>query len=283
VWMRRNSIVIFVLTIGLTGLLRADDQNSVPFRLHGRSLIVVKGSMGPLRNLTFLVDTGTSRTMVRQGVARKLGLTGQPAKVWAFSQVVEVERALLPELRLGPLHVTDNHVLIADFTNVERSLGIRVDGIIGMDVLGNRCFRVDYKSRRLRFGRRQQWQASAPFAADTPYLVVAGTIDNRRLRLLVDTGADHIVLFAEQLDAGWRDSLLLPGAATATQMTGATELRPTRTVQVNIGDGKARPLNVFVLQVGEERYPYDGVLGVRALRSAQVQFDFENMQLSWEP
>ena len=55
----------------------ADSPNEVPFKLYRGYVIVVRGSIGGLKNLNFLVDTGAVPSVVDARIARKLHLRGQ--------------------------------------------------------------------------------------------------------------------------------------------------------------------------------------------------------------
>src|SRR6516162_6080235 len=71
---------------------RADDRGSVVaannqeilFELSHSFLIVVRGRLGPLDSLKFILDTGTSRSVVDRKTAEKLDLQRHPAYIGHF-------------------------------------------------------------------------------------------------------------------------------------------------------------------------------------------------------
>ena len=66
----------------LSALTLADDSpNKVPFKLYRGYVIVVRGTIGGLKNLNFLVDTGAVPSVVDAHIAQKLHLRGQAGRV----------------------------------------------------------------------------------------------------------------------------------------------------------------------------------------------------------
>jgi hypothetical protein len=58
----------------LTAWAQDPDAISIAMKLRDGFLVVAKGSIGPLNDLTFLLDTGTSRTLIDSHVSKKLQL-----------------------------------------------------------------------------------------------------------------------------------------------------------------------------------------------------------------
>lgn len=63
----------------------------VPIELKNGYLVTVKGSVGGLNEVTFLVDTGTSRTLMDSHLAQQLQLAGVPDKLTVFDRDLRVE------------------------------------------------------------------------------------------------------------------------------------------------------------------------------------------------
>src|SRR5579859_4147713 len=91
-----------------TSLIGADDRTvltngEVPFKLYRDYAIVAQGSAGARNKLNFLIDTGSSSTVVDTSLARKLRLARSPRKISVLGSTVGVEEAVVPSLGLGPL------------------------------------------------------------------------------------------------------------------------------------------------------------------------------------
>ena len=66
-------------------------------------------------------------------------------------------------------------------------------------MLHQTSFQVDFRSRRIHLGRNQQPEISIPFVPNVPYPVVEASIDGHSEKLLLDTGADSLAVFADRL------------------------------------------------------------------------------------
>src|SRR5215472_17814717 len=75
------------------------ERKDIPFELQNGYLIVVRGSIGKLKNLSFVVDTGSSRTIVDERIARKLHLShlGSVEQL-APGHALEMRRTIVEEL-----------------------------------------------------------------------------------------------------------------------------------------------------------------------------------------
>src|SRR5207247_1811466 len=136
----------------LTGWAQSSSPTWLPIELKDGYLVIVKGSIGGLSNLTFVVDTGTSRTLMDAPIATQLRLTGAAHKLTAFDREVEVKLVILPDLQLGVIHAESPRVIATDLSGTAERLGIHVDAIVGIDILRLSSFSIDYDSRRLWFG-----------------------------------------------------------------------------------------------------------------------------------
>jgi hypothetical protein len=119
-------------------------EGTVSFDLYHGYLIVARGSAGPLKGLTFLLDTGASPTVLDPRLARKLHLEQFPASISVLGGSVQAEMAIVPSLNFGPMQRDNISVLIEDLSFLQKALPVRVDGVIGLDVLGQSAFVIDY-------------------------------------------------------------------------------------------------------------------------------------------
>ena len=86
------------------GVAAANETNEVPFKLYRGYVIVARGSIGNLRNLNFLIDTGAVPSVLDRRIAKKLHLTGSFEKLSVFTNELEAQRVIAPEVSLGPFH-----------------------------------------------------------------------------------------------------------------------------------------------------------------------------------
>jgi predicted aspartyl protease len=173
-----------------------EPAQSVRFQLYRGYLIVVHGSIGAAKNLNFFLDTGATPALLDSGVARKLHLHGEESvSIVRLDRRTLAEETTLPSLEIGPLKRSNLRVVTADLSFYEKVLPVRIDAVVGLDVLGQRPFVIDYPGRVIRFESAPAMQVSLPLRLDQGVAVFDAEIDYTPVHLLFDTGAGSIVLF----------------------------------------------------------------------------------------
>src|SRR5262245_48568793 len=89
----------------------ADD--SIPFQLRGGFLIVVDVKVGPLSGLKFILDTGTTHSVLDARTADKLSLSRQDATVLNFNRQLKIGWSIVPEFEIGSLHIHNLRMMVA--------------------------------------------------------------------------------------------------------------------------------------------------------------------------
>ena len=115
---------ILAFTIVLATALPVTGQsegNDIPFKLHNGYLIVVKGSIGKLKNLSFVIDTGSYRSVLDERIARKLHLKSAGSiEELAPNHIVQMDSVLVPELTWGDATKTSFSALVFDLSPISR-------------------------------------------------------------------------------------------------------------------------------------------------------------------
>ena len=273
------SAVVATVLLSWTPLLSLETVAEVPFELYQHHLIVTKGTIGPLNGLSLLIDTGTIPSMVDGRIARKLHMQAEPSMLVAFGQRVAIQSTILNGFRIGARQPGSVPAGVSDLSYLE---GVRIDAIVGLDVLARTSFSIDYRKRVLRFSADGREESVAPLELAWPFLTVQMTIGGQQVRLLVDTGSSDLVLFKSRMPAAlspipWR------GDKTVQYASGAARLQRLDLRQVRLGAHVWDRLPAWALDRLLDGYPpsVDGVLGVLALGCQRVQFDFEKSEFGW--
>ena len=248
----------------------------IPFRLYGDYAIVVRGSVGERHKLNFLIDTGSSSTVVADSLARKLRLARAPRKISVFDSTVVAEEAVVPSLRLGPLQVALLPVVVQDLSSLQEAFSVRIDAVVGIDVLSRSSFTVDYKGKKLIWGSLEP--LSDPVSCDPcfPYPTVRLEIGNRTLRVFVDTGAGELALFENR--TGVIPGTQVVGQETRTTIRGQVVVKTVEFHELTLGTTHWARREGSLM----EGSLFDGTLGPKWLRAKRVRFDFEHKIISWE-
>jgi len=252
---------------------------TVGFKLHDGYLIVVKCSVGDLRDLTALVDTGVTETTLDARIAKRLGLTTRPDTATFGTHDAGVQAISIPHIAFGPLNAENLAGIAIDLSPLTHRLGIRPDALIGMDVLRQGRFVIDYRARTITFDNLPKLLHSGTLIAHTRFALVAAQAEGKSLRLQVDTGFNAILIYGNRL------RLVAGGKMDAHSGTFGRDLnsRPGSVSQLNIGDWKGK--QIIVYETDEEplgQVEFDGLLGPAAIGIHRLAFDFEQGTMSWD-
>lgn len=190
-----TGLALLSLTVPALANNTSEHKSSVHFELYRDYLIVVNGAAGPLKGLHFVLDTGASPTILDSRLANNLHLEETPASISAVNGSVRATQTVLPNLEFGPLHKENLPVLIADLSFFQSATSVPIDGVIGLDVLGQSPFEIDYVAQKIHFGDLGSLAALLPVHLLAGLPIVEGEFNHSPVRLLMDTGASSVILF----------------------------------------------------------------------------------------
>jgi predicted aspartyl protease len=253
----------------------------LPIRLFWNYLVIVEGSIGNIQKLHFLVDTGVYPSIVDRKIAGSLGLAEQPARLNLANKSIQTGRVILPSLILGPVRVEGLPSLTQDLSYMQKTVGYKVDAIIGLDVLRRSSFTINYRTEEILFGLVEGLTFSAPFDADVPVVTIRTRLRNHQLRLVVDTGSPDVMLFESRMSD--TTGLQALGTQEAVNASGTLRLRKVWIPDVYLGQERiGGQAALIVNDHKDEGDNFDGVLGMKGAQLSKIAFDFERRRFSWE-
>lgn len=159
-------LMLAVLALGVTGCVshrrpRAPERTTVatkttvlPARIIS-NFFLVEAKQADGRIYRFMVDTGSSVTLVSPALAKALRETARPGPPQtvhvrgAAGGEVALESLTLKSLRLGDASFERVPALLYDFADLSGHLGLTLDGIIGFPLFRNTLLTLDYPGARL--------------------------------------------------------------------------------------------------------------------------------------
>ena len=185
-------------------------QIRIPFTLLNR-LIVVEVSVNGNFSMNFILDTGVNvPILIDPAMAQLLGLELHRKfllQVPGIRDSVVVHASSGNLLRVGKKVVARNmFVVVMDEQDMEflKILGQDIDGILGYDLFREFVVKINYQRQHLVLYRHEKFKPSRCFTS-LPLVIHNGkpmveiTFDYLQkpypLQMLVDTGANHILLF----------------------------------------------------------------------------------------
>ena len=252
-------------------------RNIISFELYRDYMIVVRGSAGPLKGLSFLLDTGATPSVLDAKLAAKLHLSVTPTSIAVLNGNVQGAAANLPSLQIGSTYSENIPVLVQDLSFLQKALPIRVDGIVGLDALGQSSFVIDYPSREIRFGAAPPMPDSIPLQLKEGLAIINATVNRAPVRLLLDTGASSLILFEDTPEFPDKSESSRPSAKTI----GDFERNRTRSINLRLGTMEFNRKPAFVVHNHKDAgHNFDGLISPAALGISQIAVDLDQGRLA---
>ncbi len=259
-----------------------EPKAEVHFRLASGYLIHLDGRIATTPNLTFLLDTGSTISIVDEHIAASFQSQSREAEALNFDKKLRWKVVEIPELHVGPIDARNAHVFVGHLKDYS-DFAENVDAIIGLDLLSRTDFTIDYDAEKIIFNPHRGLEM--PPASPEPIsrcIVVDGSIQQHRIRLLVDTGFPALLLY--------RDRLMkqIPKLTIIGNPKPVLIGKTMKANQVQIPDliVKSRNINTPVLLVNSSvpaaLSDIDGVIGPSVLKAHKLHFDLRHRTVEWE-
>jgi len=248
-------------------------DGTLSFTLYRGYLILAPGSAGTLKGLTFLVDTGASPTVLDPQLASKLHLQRLPASLTVLGGRVQAERAVVPSLTLGPMQSDNVPVFIEDLSFLQKVIPVRVDGVVGLDVLGQSAFTIDYAARQIHFGTLPALPDAIHAHVTGGLAILDAEVDGVPAHLLLDTGASSLFLFAQSMPGTVWD-LKVNAVQQRSDSIGEAHGKQVKLHSLRLGTAQFVQEPAFVVPDGShEGHPFDGLISPAGLGIRRVAID----------
>jgi len=273
-----------LMALAISSLMASalEKREEVPFKLYRGYVIVVRGSIGGLKNLNLLVDTGAVPSVLDVRIARRLHLQGRPGQVDVPTKALATEQVTVPDVEVGPLNIGRISAIVQDLSFAEEALGNRVDAMIGLDVLGQSPFTIDYESKKLVFGPVDPAFITASYSPNLPYAIVLLRVRQETLGVLVDTGASNLVLFQRGV-RNCRSAFNTVGRETWVSMGGDMAVAKVQLLNAYLGNEEWAQRVAYIPENSTRQLSgLAGLLGTVVL-GKRVAFDPVRKVVAWEP
>jgi predicted aspartyl protease len=259
---------------------RRERETMVKFDLYRGYLILTQGSAGPLNNLNLLLDTGTSSTILDQRLARRLHLVEKPALIGVANGRVQAGTATVPSIGIGPIRRNDFPVLVRDLDFLQRALSVPVDAVIGLDVLGQVSFMVDYTSREIHFGSPTLLPMSIPLHSKGGLATLDAELNHAPVHLLLDTGASSLILFETRMPKSVSGRSIV--IQRSTNLNGTFERKQVWLHSLKLGKAEFGQEPAFVIHDNRDAgRDFDGLISPAALGITKIAVDLERGVLAF--
>jgi predicted aspartyl protease len=267
------------LAIGSPG--PGPQQASIGFDLYWGYLMVARGSAGPFKGLNFLLDTGASPTVLDPRLAQRLHLQEFPASLAVLGGSVQAKSAIVPSLSFGPVQMDNISVLIEDLSFLQKALPVRLDGVIGLDVLGQNAFVIDYVVRQIHFGPLPALLNPIPFRVRDGLAIVDAAVNGVPARLLLDTGTSSLILYARNSAASVAD-VKITAPPRVPDKIGEFQRKQVTLHSLKLGSAEFKQEPAYVVPDGNHSgEAFDGLIGPAALGITRLAIDLGRGELAF--
>jgi predicted aspartyl protease len=219
----------------------ANRDSIVGFRLVRNYLVVVPVRINGKGPYDFILDTGTNTTIITPELASQLNLkpTGQVSLITP-SGAKAVPQAILGNLTLGTKSIERLEVIYDGLQGV-RSVDQDIRGILGQNFLSRFNYLIHYPKRQLEIEEEGEWEGRfqgtrLPMREDEGKQIIATLAlapFNRTLRLVLDSAASDVVIFASrtrmiEFDARRGEGFLL----TASSESSSAHMQQIEVLQI---------------------------------------------------
>jgi len=261
----------------------ADDsaRYEIPFQYTDGHMIVVHGSIGGRRNLQFVVDFGTTVTLLDREFASTQQPAGETLQVTHFSNNITSAEVVVSQLELGTMIIPNFRAYLMDLSQVP-AIPQGTAGVIGLDLLKKQSVMVDFVERRLVFGFQSDGEHHVPLVKCEVGYAVDAQWKGTPVKLALSTGVEVVTLDQERMRAKPIKLNTLKQGTLSTNFT-VTPVSYFETKDMRLSDLKLQGTGVL----RKMSWPYagdelDGFLPLLALNADRVIVDFDRGVLSWE-
>lgn len=261
----------------------AAEARDIPFEYTNGYLIAVRGSIGARTDLQFLVDFGTTYTIVDRRYAAEANRIedGQGLEVAHFSSSISAKDIVLPELVIGPIVMKDFHALLADLSDMP-AMPPNVAGVIGLDILQLNNITIDFAEQKLSLTSRVEGKHQASLETCLVGLAVNAKWKGAPIKLAISTGVDVVTLDQDRIKQGSYKPPKLKRGTMSTNFT-VTPVAVFETKGLVLSDtGLRGPGILRRMQWPIASDQLDGFLPLIALGTNRVSLDFERHLLLWD-
>ena len=255
----------------------------IPFEFVNGHLISVRGSIGSRANLQFLLDFGTTYTLLDRTLARELE-RGASLDVAHFSNSIRTSEVVLPELVVGNAVARDFHVYMMDISEMP-GVPTGVVGVIGMDFLERQNVTMDFGEMKITFlpqiEKNGAGEHSAPLAKRSVGYAVDAEWRGQPVKLVLSTGVEVVTLDQDRLREKPVTLRGIKAGIIGSNFT-ATPVSVFQTKEMTLNNVKLRGAGVLrKIDWPASGDDLDGFLPLTALRARYVTLDFSRQLLLW--
>jgi predicted aspartyl protease len=268
-----------------------DKQISLPLRITPLGTPAVQVRING-KDYEFWLDTGSSMTVVSSTIASDANVpvvSADTLRIRTFEGTAAVKAAIVRRLEIGPIVFTNTPTIVMDAglmrlkSTVEgvTGQGVRVDGIIGWDIIRQFNIVLDYRTGTITLGKPEQLGIIGTGFQNLAWvgkpLVQVRTKPGGTFQFSLDTGAQVTLLNGSILEKLEMIATTYGGRVFGIAKTGGQTKRLVPKLTLGVGGTSVRLENILVYGPAYSGLiNCDGILGSDVARFGKIRIDATN-------
>lgn len=292
-------IITFILLADKTALKAQITQ--IPFEFKGKHLLI-KVQTNLSDTLNFVFDSGATGMSIDSLTAERAGISKanrQVVSVAGSGGAKNYMMALHQNIKLGNIELKDINMVLINFAPLSASTGLKLDGIIGYEILNKYVTQLDFDRKKISFYDHIKsvdttGYTGIPFEFNKNILIprfpISVTLANGETftgRVMFDTGNVFSLIVSTPFSK-YHDFNSKLGETT--MLTGRGLNATTQDQQATIKSMSFNGFNFGEMQVrltindqAEPKDGYLGILGIEIIKRFNVILDYANQRIYLKP
>jgi predicted aspartyl protease len=244
------------------------------------------------KDYEFWLDTGSSMTVLSSTVASEASVpfvSADTLRIRTFEGTAPVKAGIVRRLEIGPIAFTNTPTIVMDAALMRlkstsegvTGRGVRVDGIIGWDIIRQFDVVLDYRSGTITFKKPEYLGIIGTEFQNLTWvgkpLVQVRTKPGGTFEFTLDTGAQVTLLNGSILDKLELVATTYGGRVFGIAKTGGQTKRVVPNLALNVGGSSVHLENILVYGPAYSGLiNCDGILGSDVARFGKIRIDATN-------
>jgi len=223
----------------------------------------------------FAVDTGAQATVISEAFVNKVGLEKTPRKAKINGRLQTVNFVKYKQMKIGKIEVTCKSTLAYNLQQINRKLKNKIDGIIGLDILGQLSFEIDVRNESLTFFKKsiikKKTKNCVPAKFNNNKIFITTVANGHKIEnMLMDSGSSRTILLPKVLDKLNLDpSKIRPADGESTGVTNVAK----NSQLVDLDSLLIGPHSIKPLTVKSSTIHHNSILGLDVYSRFKVRVD----------
>lgn len=247
-------------------------------------IIIIKARVNSEGPFKFLVDTGSSVTVITKETVEALGFQEglsdlEKGSIGCCSSTL----VRVGSIQVDDVEAKDVPVVLGNLSIISKEIGTHIDGIIGATLMKNYKVTIDYPKQEIFFEKLSKGEESR---GGVPFIFVEAVVNRRGpFNFLVDTGASITTITEHTSEAlglyekAWGQRRALSGSFAGVTMTLA------KAESIQVGDAKAKDIDVGLHDLtplsNMMGTPVGGVIGYNFMKDYRVVINYPQQEVSF--